>query len=144
MTRLVVVGGPAGTAKLACAWSIAAEDPDLRFLHRDQVRVLFGRLLDEADLTRLLGDMAWSLLSRGYGVVTAGQNLAPSDRAQWERVAAETGATLEWISTEEGSHVSGFFAGLNPEQKEKALAYRGEEKHGAKAMLAERAKGDGA
>lgn len=100
MTRLVVVSGPANTAKLARAWEIAAADPNLRFLHRDQVRVLFGRLLDEAHLTRLLGDMAESLLRNGYGVVTAGQNLAPSDRAMWGGIAERSSAELEWITTQ--------------------------------------------
>ena len=99
MPRLVVVSGPPQTAKLTKAWEIAAADPDLRFLHRDQVRVLFGRLLDEAHLTRLLGDMAASLLYQGYGVVTAGQNLAPSDRAMWADIAQATGAELEWVQT---------------------------------------------
>lgn len=99
MTRLVVVSGPPQTAKLATAWQIAAADPDLRFLHRDQVRVLFGRLLDESHLTQLLGDMAASMLDNGYGVVTAGQNLAEADRNMWAEVARLTGASLEWIST---------------------------------------------
>lgn len=100
LTRLVVIAGPARSGKIARTWEIAAADPNLHVLHRDNVRVLFGRQIDEPDLTRLLGTMAWSLLSSGYGVVTTGQNLAPSDRAQWERVAAETGATLEWVQTE--------------------------------------------
>ena len=99
MPRLVVVSGPPNTAKLALAWAIAAEDPNLRFIHRDQVRVLFGRLLDESHLTRLLADMATSLLTAGYGVVTAGQNLAPSDRALWTGVAEGAQAELEWVST---------------------------------------------
>jgi hypothetical protein len=97
--RLVVVSGPPATAKIAKAWEIAAADPDLRFLHRDQVRVLFGRLLDEAHLTRLLGDMASSLLASGYGVVTAGQNLAASDREMWERIGNHAGAPVEWVPT---------------------------------------------
>lgn len=97
--RLVVISGPPNTAKLARAWEIAAADPDLRFLHRDQVRVLFGRLLDEGHLTQLLGDMAASMLDNGYGVVTAGQNLAESDRNMWTEVARLTGASLEWVST---------------------------------------------
>jgi predicted kinase len=95
--RLVVVSGPPSTAKLATAWAIAAADPSLRFLHRDQVRVLFGRLLTEGHLTRLLADMALCLLRQGYGVVTAGQNLLPSDRIMWEAVAMDAGAELEWV-----------------------------------------------
>ena len=99
MPRLVVISGEPNTAKLARAWAIAAEDPDLRFLHRDQVRVQFGRLLTESHLTGVMGDIAAALLSRGYGVVTAAQNLAPSDREMWDRVAVETGAQMEWVRT---------------------------------------------
>jgi predicted kinase len=95
--RLVVISGPPNTAKIATAWAIAAEDPSLRFLHRDQVRVLFGRLLAEGHLSRLLADMALCLLRQGYGVVTAGQNLLPGDRIMWEAVAMDAGAELEWV-----------------------------------------------
>lgn len=99
MPRLVVVSGPAGSGKIAKAWAAAAPDPSLRFLHRDQVRVLFGRLIDEAHLTELIGVLAERLLSQGYGVVTAAQNQSPSDAALWSSIAQRTGAALEWIST---------------------------------------------
>lgn len=87
------------SGKIARMWEIAAADPELRILHRDQIRVLPGRLLTEGDLTGVIGDMAAALLSRGYGVVTAAQNLAPSDRQMWDEVARETGAALEWVRT---------------------------------------------
>jgi predicted kinase len=97
--RLVVVSGPPNSGKLARAWEIAAADPELRFLHRDQVRVLFGRLIREDHLTLMLDAMAGCLLSQGYGVVTAGQNQAAADRALWHYTAMRTGATLEWVDT---------------------------------------------
>jgi len=99
MPRLVVVSGPPNTAKLARAWEISAADRELRLLHRDQLRVLLGRLIDESHLTLLLGAMAANLLANGYGVITAGQNLAPSDLQMWQEVAAKADVELEWIRT---------------------------------------------
>jgi len=99
MPRLVVVSGPPNTAKLAKAWEIAAADRELRLLLRDQLRVLMGRLIDESHLTLLLGAMAANLLANGYGVITAGQNLAPSDLQMWQEIADKAGVELEWIRT---------------------------------------------
>jgi predicted kinase len=95
--RLVVVYGDANTGKLAKAWQVAAADPAMRFLHRDQVRVLFGRLITEPQLTVMLYAMAKTLLSQGHSVVTAGQNLHQIDRDMWIRCGMETGAAVTFV-----------------------------------------------
>ena len=99
MPKLIVISGPANSGKLAKAWEIAAADPELRFLHRDQVRVLFGRLIDESHLTHVIRSVAITLLESGYGVVTAAQNLSPTDFDMWNDVAKTTGSQFEWVST---------------------------------------------
>lgn len=96
MTRLVIIHGPANTGKMAELWSVAASDPDLRLIHRDQIRVLFGRTVDERTLTMTMASMAGTLLSNGYGVVTCGQNESNWDAQVWDGVALSSGATIEW------------------------------------------------
>jgi predicted kinase len=98
MPRLVVISGPANTGKMAKAWEIAAADPELRLLHRDQVRVLFGRSISEDALTDLMAEMAESLLCNGYGVITVSQNLQERDRDLWREVADLSFTDLEWIT----------------------------------------------
>ena len=98
MSRLVIIHGPANSGKLAAMWATASADRDLRVLHRDQVRLLFGRLISEAHLTEIMGDMALGLLQRGYSVITCGQNETDDDARLWEWVAVEGRSTIEWCS----------------------------------------------
>ena len=97
MPKLVVIAGPAGTGKLARMYEVAAPDPDMRLLHRDQVRVLFGRAISEGDLTQVMQAMVMVLLENGYNVVTVGQNLHEGDTHMWNEVAYLTKAQITWM-----------------------------------------------
>lgn len=99
MARLVVIHGPANTGKIARVWEVAAEDAAMRIVHRDTVRVSFGRLLEEAHLSEVIADMVYALLARGYSVVTVSCAMQPQDARRWRWIAAEAGADLQWVET---------------------------------------------
>lgn len=99
MPRLIAIHGPQNSGKIARVWEEAAADPRAVIVHRDTLRVAFGRRMTEATLTALMADIAYRFLLSGHSVVTAAPDMTEGDRIMWANTARETGATVEWLST---------------------------------------------
>lgn len=101
MPRLVVVHGPQNSGKIARVWEVAASDPTMHIVHRDTLRVGFGRRVHEDTLTALMADVTFRFLVAGHSVVTAMPDMTEKDRIMWSRLASEASASVEWIDTSE-------------------------------------------
>ena len=97
MTHLIVIAGPASTGKMPLARHLMESDPRLACVHRDTIRESLVAKVDEAVITRIMGDATRQLLRAGYPVVAVAWNLEPVDRTMWEWVAAESGVPLLWL-----------------------------------------------
>ena len=101
MTKLVVIAGPANSGKMPLARKLAAENPEYKIVHRDDLRAMFVNEVSEDQITWNMRGIASDLLSHGHTPLIVAWNLEPSDRRMWEGLAAGRMAELVWLDVRE-------------------------------------------
>lgn len=99
--KLVVISGPANTGKMPLARRLAAENPELKIVHRDDLRRMFLNPVDEAVISWAMYDLARRLLHCGHSPLIVAWNLERIDRMMWRRLSMSEDVPLEWMDIRE-------------------------------------------
>lgn len=95
--KLVVISGPANTGKMPLARKLAADHPEYKIVHRDDLRRMFINPVTEDHITVHMYFVGHCLLSDGHTPVMVAWNLEQSDRNLWEKLARVHKVPLEWL-----------------------------------------------
>lgn len=96
---LYILSGLPGSGKSTRAFQLVSQTGAI-LVSRDELRVSYRNLRDEAHLTRALAANAHFFLNLGYDVVVDSWNLEEWDEALWQGVAAEHEADMRWYHIE--------------------------------------------